>query len=79
MIKNFIILGQAIVIGILALTLIFSVYSYHRTKEERDDWTNFMIQAYSECEYECENCLNNIGYEWKFYCVTLSRREIDYK
>ena len=65
MYRNLIILAQSIVIGILALTLVFTMLVYHRVKEDRDNWANFMISAYTECEYECNQCLSRFAHDYK--------------
>jgi hypothetical protein len=67
MVRNFIILGQSIIIGVLTLTLIFAVYSYHAAKSDRDDWANFIISAYVECEYDCTNCIDRFSWTYRPY------------
>jgi hypothetical protein len=79
MIKNFIVLGQAIVIGVLALTLVITSFSYHMVKEDRNEWANFMIEAWTVCEYRCENCLDKFSYTWRWYWDSLDRQEINYE
>jgi hypothetical protein len=76
MVKSFVILGQAIIIGVLALTLVFVLYTYNAVVEDRNDWQNFIVEAWSNCEYECENCMDRFAYSWDEYGWNPKRREI---
>ena len=79
MVKNFVLLGQAIVIGVLALTLLITLFSYHMVKEDRDEWADFIIEAWTECEYECKNCLDKFSYTWRWYCDSLDYQDIKFE
>jgi hypothetical protein len=73
MYKNFIILGQSIVIGVLALTLIINSFFYNVIKNDRDEWAEFTISAYSECEFECKRCIDSYASDYR-----MQRKEISY-
>jgi hypothetical protein len=73
MVRNFIILGQSIIIGVLALTLLITSYFYNNMKQDRNDWAEFVISSYSECEFECKKCIDS--YAWDYQ---MSRKEIKY-
>jgi hypothetical protein len=65
MIEKLIILGQSTIVGILALVLMFTLHAYHTVIEDRDDWIDFITQAYTECEFECNACLDRYAYEYQ--------------
>jgi len=79
MMKKAFILGQSVTIGVLTLTLILTVYSYNAIKQDRNDWADFITGAWTECEYECEACINRFAYQWEYYEGTLDNRDISFQ
>jgi hypothetical protein len=65
MIEKLIVFGQSTIVGILALALMFTLRAYHTVKEDRDDWIDFITEAYTECEFECNACLDRYAYEYQ--------------
>jgi hypothetical protein len=72
MLKNLIILGQSIVISVLAITMVFTTYKYHVIKTDRDQWADFTAEAYTECAFECNRCIDRFASEYE-----LNRKEIN--
>ena len=81
MARNFVILGQGIVIGVLALTILIMSFLYSIVKQDRNEWANFTIESFEECEWECTSCIDRFsdGYDFEGGKWDYDTKHADYK
>jgi len=66
MVKNFVILFQGIIIGVLALTILIMSFIYYTVRDDRDACVDFQVDAFIACEWECNECIDNYADNYDF-------------